>query len=321
MSHIVSACLRTFGRAAALGLVSLGVALSPAGAETLAVGPNAPFKTLAEAMAKLKNGDRITLAPGEYFECAIIGNDNVTIEGTGGEGQVVLTDRTCGGKAILVTQGDNITIRNLTLARARVPDNNGAGIRNESQRLLVDRVRFVNNQNGILTGGPADGGTMVVKDSYFEKNGGCFPACTHGIYANRLGLLRVEGSTFVETRQAHHIKSRAARTEVLNTTTRDGPEGTASYHVDISNGGDLVVRNSTLVKGPKAENRSAIIMIGAEGVTQRTREIKIENNRVTNEGGYETTFVVNNTAEDAILSGNRYTGRINALRGDGRADK
>jgi len=75
------------------------------------------------------------------------------------------------------------------------------------------------------------------------------------------------------------------------------------------------------VKGPKAENRSAIIMIGAEGVTQRTREIKVENNRVTNEGGYETTFVVNNTAEDAILSGNRYTGRIVALRGDGRADK
>jgi hypothetical protein len=308
-------------RPVALGLLLLAAGLAPATAETLAVGPNAPYKTLGDAMAKLKNGDRITLAPGEYFECAIIGNDNVTIEGTGADGAAVLTDKACGGKGILVTQGDNITIRNVTLARARVPDMNGAGIRNESQHLLVDRVRFVNNQNGILTGGPADGGTMIVKDSYFEKNGGCFPACTHGIYANRLGLLRVEGSTFVETKQAHHIKSRAARTEVLNTTTRDGPEGTASYHIDLSNGGDLIVRNNTMVKGPKAENRSAIIMIGAEGVTQRTREIKVENNRVTNEGGYETTFVVNNTAEDAILSGNRYTGRIVALRGDGRADK
>jgi hypothetical protein len=316
-----TARLKPSGRAAALGLLLLGAALAPAGAETLAVGPNAPYKTLGEAMAKLKNGDRITLAPGEYFECAIIGNDNVTIEGTGADGAAVLTDKACGGKGLLVTQGDNITIRNITLTRARVPDMNGAGIRNESPRLLVDRVRFLNNQNGILTGGPSEGGTMIVKDSYFEKNGGCFPACTHGIYANRLALLRVEGSTFVETKQAHHIKSRAARTEVLNTTTRDGPEGTASYHVDISNGGDLIVRGSTMVKGPKAENRSAIIMIGAEGVTQRTREIKVENNRVTNEGGYETTFVVNNTAEDAILSGNRYTGRIIPLRGDGRADK
>jgi hypothetical protein len=317
MLHEKIASMKPF----ALGLLLLAVGLAPAAAETLAVGPNAPYKTLGDAMAKLKNGDRITLAPGEYFECAIIGNDNVTIEGTGADGAAVLTDKACGGKGILVTQGDNITIRNVTLARARVPDMNGAGIRNESQHLLVDRVRFVNNQNGILTGGPADGGTMIVKDSYFEKNGGCFPACTHGIYANRLGLLRVEGSTFVETKQAHHIKSRAARTEVLNTTTRDGPEGTASYHIDLSNGGDLIVRNNTMVKGPKAENRSAIIMIGAEGVSQRTREIKVENNRVTNEGGYETTFVVNNTAEDAILSGNRYTGRVVALRGDGRADK
>jgi Right handed beta helix region len=308
-----------------LGRAALGVLLASAcsaipassRAVTYQVGPNLEYKNLSDVVPKLQAGDRVTIQPGEYFDCAIIGTSNITIEGLGANGAAVLTDKTCGGKGILVLSGNNVTIRNLTLTRARVADFNGAGIRNESQNLTVERVRFINNQNGILTGGPADGGTMIVRDSYFERNGTCERSCAHGIYANRLALLRVEGSTFLQTRQAHHIKSRAARTEVINNTINDGPEGTASYHIDLSNGGNLLVRGNTMVKGRKAENRTCAIMIGAEGVNQPTRDIKIENNRFRNEGDYDTVFVENRTAEDAMLTGNKIEGRAKALRGDG----
>ena len=43
--------------------------------------------------------------------------------------KVVITDKACQGKALFVTVGEGITVRNLTLTRARVPDGNGAGIR------------------------------------------------------------------------------------------------------------------------------------------------------------------------------------------------
>ena len=81
--------------------------------------------------------------------------------------------------------------------------------------------------------------------------------------------------------------------------------------------GSVVVRDSTMQKGPQAENRSAMIMIGAEGVSQPTREITIENNTAINTGDYETFMVVNLTATEAMLKGNRLTGPVKPLRGDG----
>ena len=57
----------------------------------------------------------------------------------------------CAGKGLLIIDAPDVTVRNLTLQRARVPDGNGAGIRMEGGNLTVDGVHFVNNQNGILT--------------------------------------------------------------------------------------------------------------------------------------------------------------------------
>ena len=111
-------------------------------------------------------------------------------------------------------------------------------------------------------------------------------ACAHGIYASNLDLLRVERTKFFETRQAHHIKSRARRTEVIDCDLQDGPNGTSSYEIEVPNGGSVVVRGSTIEKGPKAENHTGAIVIGMEGVTQPTREIIVEDNNFRVDGGY-----------------------------------
>ncbi len=87
--------------------------------------------------------------------------------------------------------------------------------------------------------------------------------------------------------------------------------------MDVPNGGAVVVRNNTMEKGPKADNRSTAIMIGAEGITQPTREITITNNTFRNAGNYRTFFVINHTATDAILKGNKLSGQVEPLRGDG----
>ncbi|MDP9096634.1 MAG: right-handed parallel beta-helix repeat-containing protein [Pseudomonadota bacterium] len=268
--------------------------------------------------AAAQEGDTVAVYPGQYFDCAVITKNNLTVEGVGNAEQIVMIDKACEGKALLVIRGEHVTVRNLTLARVRVPDENGAGIRGESKSILIDKVRFINNQNGILSG--TEGGSMTIRNSVFEKNGFCGGACSHGVYVGRLDLLHVENSRFFNTKQAHHIKSRAARTEVIGCNIQDGSEGTASYEVEAPNGGSVVVRNSTIVKGPKAENHTAAIMIGSEGVTQMTREIIVENNTFRNDGTYPTIFVDNLTATEAQLAGNKLSGSgpVRPLKGDGK---
>ena len=306
-----------FALAPVLAALLLGPSLAQA--RTLEVGEGREFKLPSDAVKAARAGDTVQLQPGEYFDCATVPQAKLTIEGVGDASKVLITDKTCGGKALLITTGADITVRNLTLTRARVPDNNGAGIRGEGANLLVDGVRFINNENGILAGN--EGATIIVRNSYFERNGTCQKACAHGIYVGHAKLLRVENSKFFDTREGHHIKSRAERTEVVGCTLDDGEDGTASYMIEAPNGGSLIVRDSTLTKGPQAENHTGAIVIGSEGVTQPTREITITNNTFRNAGDYPTSFVWNLTATDAMLTGNRVSGKAKPLQGDGKVTR
>jgi len=290
-----------------------------AGAATLNAGAGRRYATPSAAIADAEPGDTVAIYPGQYFDCAVVTVPRVTIEGVGDPAGVVLTDKTCQGKAILVIEAPDVTVRNLTLTRARVPDQNGAGIRMEGGSLNVTGVHFINNQDGILT---APGATWVlnVSDSLFERNGTCKEYCAHAIYASTIGLLRVRNSVFLATKEAHHIKSRALRTEITGCTIEDGPTGTASYLIEVPNGGALVARHNTLEKGPHATNTSAAIVIGSEGVSQPTPEIVVDDNDFTNDLPERTIFVRNLTATEAELRGNKLHGKVEALEGDGSAN-
>lgn len=306
-----------------LGMLAFALAWSAAAqSRTLEVGADKEFKEPSAAIGAAKKGDTVSIQPGEYFDCAAVRADGLVIQGVGDASTVVMTDKTCGGKGLLVITGNGVTVRNLTLTRARVPDGNGAGIRNEAPDLTVDGVRFVNNQNAILSTPPSRG-TIVIKNSLVDRNGGCVSTggCAHGIYIGDATLLHVENTVFTGTKQGHHIKSRAQRTEVIDCNISDGEEGTASYLIEVPIGGSLVVRGNKLEKGPEAENHSAAITIGAEGVSQPTREITIENNTFRNDGGWTTIFVNNMTATDAMLKGNTITGSVTPLRGDGKVTR
>ena len=284
-------------------------------ARTLEVGANQAFKAPSAAAAVARDGDRVAIYPGFYADCAVWTANNLVIAGVGDAAKITIADKTCQGKALFVTVGDGISVRNLTLTGARVPDGNGAGIRAEGQNLTVDGVRFVGNQDGILSG--TVGGSLTVRNSLFERNGACLAACAHGIYAGRLDLLRVENSQFIGTKEGHHIKSRARRTEAIGCTIEDGPDGTASYEIELPNGGGLLARGNTVTKGPKAGNHGAIISIGAEGAIWPASDIVVEDNKIRSDGNWDTYFVVNRTAAAAVLRGNSLSGAVKPLRGEG----
>ncbi len=299
---------------------ALAVPPGAAGAATLEVGAGQPYPLPSAAAAAARDGDRIHIAAGAYTDCAVWRAANLTIEGAG-PAATVISGPACQGKALFVVQGDNATVRNLTLTGARVPDFNGAGIRAEGGNLTVQHVRFTDNQDGILATSRPES-RILISDSEFIGNGTCEGkgGCAHGIYINNYALLRVERSRFAGTHEGHHIKSRAQRTEIVGCDLADGATGTASYAIDLPNGGAALVRGNRIEKGPRADNQGAAIMIGAEGVTRATPEIAVEGNTLTVDGGYRPALVVNRTATPARLTGNTLGGGAIALQGPGTVE-
>jgi hypothetical protein len=298
----------------ALLAASIAVPLT-ASAKVLEVGADKQYKQPSEAIAAAAKGDDVKIYGGQYFDCSNVGVDNLTIEGVGPD--AVLTDKACGGKALLVIDSNNVTVRNLTLQRARVPDHNGAGIRAEGGDLTIENSRFLNNENGILSADNPNA-TIRITGSSFTGNGRCVGSCSHGIYVGHIKLLHVDHTRFYNTHEGHNIKSRARRTEVFDCDIGDGPDGTSSYLIEAPNGGSLIVERNKLEKGQHSGNQGNTIMIGSEGVDQPTDEITIHDNNFTNSQGRGTVFVTNRTATDADISGNKFTGQVTPLEGDGK---
>lgn len=193
---------------------------------------------------------------------------------------------------------------------------NGAGIRAEGGDLTIRSARFLGNQNGILTAQLTEA-TLRIEDSDFIGNGALVGECAHGLYAGRLAQVVVINSRFADTRICHHLKSRAARTEIVGSSFLDGDDTFTSYLVDIPNGGDLLLVNSVLRKGPRVDNPTAAVVIGAEGVRHPTNRIEIRDNQFTNRMTRQTIFVRNLATTPATLTQNRLNGPVVPLEGNG----
>ena len=292
---------------AARGLGLTVLLMGPAAAAELSVGEGKTYALPSEAARAAQAGDIVRIFPGNYSDCARWDADGLVIEGAGPD--VILAGKVCDGKGIFVTGGSGITIRNITFMSAQAPGHNGAGIRVEGDNLTVEDSRFIGNENGILAGG-SDASAIVIRNSFFRGNGNCIAACAHGVYIGHIALLRVENCTFEQQHVGHHIKSRAVRTEIVDNSVQDGPNGSASYLVDMPNGGSALLSGNLFEKGPRSSNKRTAIAIGAEGETNPAGDIVVEDNRFSNDTGVATAFVRNYTARPLTLQRNQFSGEI-----------
>ena len=282
------------------------------GGRILRVGVGETFNVPSAAAASAQNGDIVEIASGTYDDCAVwpARAGSITIRASG-NGPVVVTGEVCDHKALFVIKADNVLVSGITFTGATSPDHNGSAIRAEGRNLTVEHSRFVDNEEGILAAPQADS-IILIRDSYFKGNGNCvLPAgCAHGIYANASDRLVVEGCTFLEQQIGHHIKSRARRTELVANRIEDGPAGTASYLVDIPDGGSLIMRNNILEKGPRSDNPTVAVTLGEESNSNPTAQIIVENNRFSNDTQGPTVFVRNLTGTPASVRANVTTGNV-----------
>ena len=284
-------------------------------AETIYVGQGEDFEYLSDVEESLQDGDIVEIVPGVYNDCTILRASNLTIRPKGwpeSSEKVRFEDVACDGKAIFVIAGNNVHIEGLEFANARVPDGNGAGIRLEGANLSLDQTYFYNNEMGIL-GGNNEESTVKINNSIFEKNGREPPRWGHGVYLGKVARLEVTNSKFFNQRTGHHIKSRALHTEVIANSITDGDVGTASYSIDISNGGSVVITDNKLQKGPLTDNIVSAICIACEGEENRGRKIIVRDNEFTNDLNKEVIFVRNLTGVAARLSGNQLLGNKSIL--------
>ncbi len=257
---------------------------------TLTVGAGQEFSTLAAAINASQNGDVIQVQAGTYTNDFATITTNITIEGVGGMVNLVATVPPPNGKAILTTDG-NITIDNVSFSGAAVPDGNGAGIRYETGNLTINNCYFFNNQEGLL-GGSDTSGSITINNSEFANNG-AGDGFTHNLYVGEIATLTVNNSLFTSAVVGHEIKSRALNTIVENSRIIDGATGTASYSIDAPNGGNVVLTNDVIEKGPNSQN-SAIISIGEETSSPYANtSLKISNTTVVNDLGSNAVLIQN----------------------------
>jgi len=246
------------------------------------------YASLNEAVDGLRDGDELKIYPGVYLTPFKLSANNVTIVGVG---HVIFERAAYQGKAFIVNQGDNVTIKNIECRYIAVADKNGACIRQVGKGLNLEHVYFHHSESGLLESA-AQESSIFITDSRFEllgKNGQA-----HGIYSNKAKLY-ITNSLFLATKsEGHAIKNRGSETYISNSII-SSMSSIDSRLVDIPNGGKLTIVNSVLHQGINSANGEAI-GFGDEGSDHKNNEININDNYIILEriGNNELTRQIKN---------------------------
>jgi Right handed beta helix region len=291
-----------------LGALLVLACLAPAdagGPRTWRVGPDRELTTPSDAAAVARDGDTVLIDAGTYTgDVATWTQDDLTLRGVGGRAHLRAGGESAQGKAIWVIAGDRTTVDRVELSGAAVPDRNGAGIRQEGDHLTVTRSWFHHNENGILTGAAPESDIVIERSRFFRNGAG--DGQSHNVYVGAVRSLTVRGSWLWGADTGHELKSRAARNTVVGNLISDR-DATASYSIDLPNGGRSLVAGNVVVQGPRSEN-SALVSYGAEGFTG-SRQLWVVNNTLVNRRD-SGTFV-------SLATGSRAELRNNLLVGPG----
>ena len=304
-------------RANLLAFSTFALAAAHASAATLEVGFGQAFTTLPAAAVAARDGDTVNIHPGIYAQGAIWYANRLTLQASAGAklGAVVIKG-TVANKGVFEIKGDDATVIGLDFQYARSTDGNGAGIRSEGHNITVSNCEFFANEMGMLITANVghQGGFVTVDGSVFDLSGTTVAGhIGHAFYANYVGSVRVTNSTFTRGSIGHYIKSRALTTYVHNNVV-DDTNGSASYLINVPQGGAADIQNNVLIKGARAANCCIAISYGEEmhkgGVyVNAPGVVLIANNQFTNHVPTRVTFVQDSSipANPVTLVTNRLT--------------
>ncbi len=290
------------------GLLLQPAAVQPTGGPVLTVGAGEMFATLGAALNAATDGTTILVDAGTYTNDFGIVTAKVTIAGVGGMANFVATEAPTDQKGILTVDND-VTIANCSFSGAAVSDDNGgngAGIRYEGGQMVLENDSFSNNQDGVL-GAPVIAGltnTVSVDHCLFQNNGSG-SGYTHNFYMGNVASLSFTNNISEGAVVGHEFKSRAYVNDIENNVFMDGPAGTASYSIDLPDGGTDTVLDNTIEKGPMAQNNAAI-HFGGEGIPYAGSSLLVAGNVFQNDYGAGEIGVLNQTSIGVTIQANQF---------------
>jgi hypothetical protein len=248
---------------------------------TLTVGPGQQYGTIADAVAASGSGDTIDVAAGTYTNDFFYIGHSLTLQAVGGEAAIVATAEPPDGKAVITegVPGANVVINGFDISGARVDDGNGAAIRYEGGALSLSNDYFHNNQEGLL--GAADpNGSISIDNSEIAFNGDG-SGFTHGLYIGAIAQFSLTNSYVHDTAAGHEVKSRAQNNTITNDRILD-LGGSASYSIDLPNGGNATIANNVIQQSATTEN-PYIIAYAEEGRSNPGTNVSIDGNTIVND--------------------------------------
>jgi len=248
---------------------------------TFQVGPLRPYRTPSEVAPLVEDGDIIEIDAGIYSnDVAVWRKNNLTIRGTGGRAHIRTTSKHAEGKGIWVIKGNITLIENIEFSGAKVPDNNGAGIRLEGANLTIRKCYFHDNQNGILAGNNHNS-DITIEYTEFKHNGSG-DGYTHNLYIGEIRNFTIQYSYSHDAVIGHQIKSRALNNFILYNRLMDKKNGTSSYIIDLPNGGNAFIIGNIIQQGKQTDN-STLVSYGMERPLHKENTLFIINNTFVNE--------------------------------------
>jgi len=296
-------------------VVSL-LAATGASAATLSVGPGKTYSAPCAAFNAARDGDIVEISGNNIYKGDVCGisRNNLTVRGVNGRPMIDANGANAMGKGIWVVAGNNITIENVEMFGARVPDQNGAALRLEGTGFILRQSFLHDNENGILANANT-ASDILIEYSEFGHNG-FGDGYTHNLYIGNVRSLTFRYSYSHDANGGHNLKSRAQVNTIYNnrfSSTAPGQSGSTasgspSYEIDLPNAGTAYVIGN-VIEQPAANSNPNILAYGEEGASNPGKDLYVVNNTFLNDAGSGAfVFVGSSVSTPVLLQNNIFAG-------------
>lgn len=303
---------------------------APAFSATLSVGPGKTYAAPCAAIAKAAPNDVIEIAGGTTYSGNVctISTSNLTIRGVNGRPRIDAAGANAQGKATWVVAGNNVTIENVEMLGARVPDQNGAALRLEGTHFTLRGSFIHDNENGILAGANT-ASNILLENNEFGHNG-YGTGYTHNVYIGNVASLMFRGNYSHDANVGHNLKSRAqVNTVAYNrfSSTPDGQTGSTasgkpSYEIDLPNAGTAYVIGN-IIEQPAGNANPSMLAYGEEGASNPAQDLYVVNNTFINDDTNNGTFVLvgSGVTKPVLMQNNIFAGTGTLSNQSGALDR
>ncbi|MFI5263461.1 MAG: right-handed parallel beta-helix repeat-containing protein [Candidatus Kapaibacterium sp.] len=270
------------------------------------VGPTRTYTKPSKVMNLVSDGDTVEIDAGLYTgDVGTWTKNNLVIRAAGrglsGFAHLEAAGQNAGGKAIWVITGKNTYIENIEFSGCTVPDHNGAGIRQEGAGLELRHCYFHDNEDGVLAGANLTS-DILFEACEFARNG-YGDGFSHNMYIGNIRTFTMRFCYSHHAKVGHCVKSRAMNNFIEYNRIMDEDTGSASYLINLPNGGFSIVLGNTMMKGVSAQNRT-LVDYGSEGLTNPSKQLYVASNTMvsTRPGGATFVNVANGTDTAKIIN-------------------